>query len=137
MNNVLFGNEKFSYYETICGGCGAGKNFDGASAVHHHMTNTRITDPEILELRYPVILNRFEIRKKSGGKGRQKGGKGVVREITFLDDVSLSVLTQHRTEAPYGLDGGKPGKRGKQYVVKKGGEKIKLTSIDGLSIASS
>jgi 5-oxoprolinase (ATP-hydrolysing) len=134
MNNVLFGNEKFSYYETICGGCGAGKNFDGASAVHHHMTNTRITDPEILELRYPVILNRFEIRKGSGGKGKRKGGKGVIREITFLDDVSLSLLTQHRIEAPYGMDGGKAGKRGKQYVINGKGEKIRLGSIDGLEL---
>ncbi len=136
MNNVLFGNEKFSYYETICGGCGAGKDFNGASAVHHHMTNTRITDPEILELRYPVLLNRFAIRKGSGGKGKRKGGNGVVREITFLDDVSLSLLTQHRVEAPYGMQGGKPGKRGKQYVVTRQGEKIPLGSVDGLELHS-
>jgi 5-oxoprolinase (ATP-hydrolysing) len=134
MNNVLFGNERFSYYETICGGCGAGKNFDGASAVHHHMTNTRITDPEILELRYPVLLNRFAVRKGSGGKGKHKGGNGVVREITFLDDVSLSLLTQHRVEAPYGMQGGNPGKRGKQYVVTRQGEKIPLGSVDGLEL---
>ncbi len=134
MNNVLFGNKTFSYYETICGGCGAGKEFNGASAVHHHMTNTRITDPEILELRYPVLLNRFAIRKGSGGKGKRKGGNGVIREITFLDDVSLSLLTQHRVEAPYGMQGGKPGKRGKQYVITSQGEKIPLGSIDGIEI---
>lgn len=134
MNNVLFGNERFSYYETICGGCGAGKEFDGASAVHHHMTNTRITDPEILELRYPVLLNRFAIRKGSGGRGRHKGGNGVVREITFLDDVSLSLLTQHRIETPYGMQGGKPGKRGVQYVITRTGEKIPLQSVDGIEI---
>jgi 5-oxoprolinase (ATP-hydrolysing) len=134
MNNVLFGNDKFSYYETICGGCGAGETFDGASAVHHHMTNTRITDPEILELRYPVLLNRFEIRKGSGGKGRHKGGRGVTREITFLDDVTLSVLTQHRVEVPYGLNGGKPGKKGRQHAITSAGEKIKLKSIDGLEL---
>ena len=134
MNNILFGNDRFSYYETICGGCGAGKTFRGASAVHHHMTNTRITDPEILELRYPVRLDRFEIRKKSGGKGKRKGGNGVIREITFLDDVSLSVLSQHRKEAPYGMAGGKPGKRGEQFVINGKGEVIPLGSIDGMEL---
>ncbi|UCG27482.1 MAG: hydantoinase B/oxoprolinase family protein [Bacteroidales bacterium] len=134
MNNVLFGNDRFSYYETICGGCGAGKDFNGTSAVHHHMTNTRITDPEILELRYPVILEQFKIRKGSGGKGRFSGGDGVIRKILFLEDVSLSVLTQHRIEQPYGMLGGEAGKRGSQMVVRSDRSEKILESIDGLEL---
>lgn len=134
MNNVLFGNDDFSYYETICGGCGAGASFNGASAVHHHMTNTRITDPEIMEYRYPVRLESFRIRKQSGGIGYHNGGDGVIREITFLTPVSLSVITQHRKIKPYGLQGGMDGKEGKQFVVTFEGNKIPLDSIDGYSI---
>lgn len=134
MNNVLFGNDGFSYYETICGGCGAGNGYDGASAVHHHMTNTRITDPEIMEYRYPIRLDSFRIRENSGGKGRFKGGDGVIREISFLAPVSLSVLTQHRSVKPYGLHGGEEGKAGKQFVITFDGKKIPLRSIDGYPI---
>lgn len=131
MNNVLFGNKHFSYYETICGGCGAGNGFHGASAVHHHMTNTRITDPEIMEFRYPVRLESFSIRKNSGGKGKFKGGDGVIREISFLEITSLSVLTQHRTTSPYGMKNGAPGKPGKQYILRKDGTKKILKPVDG------
>jgi len=134
MNNVMFGNDNFSYYETICGGCGAGPGFNGASAVHHHMTNTRITDPEIIERRYPVRLEKFCIRSDSGGNGKYKGGNGVERQFTFLEPVSLSVLTQHRTNRPYGLNGGESGKKGKQFVVGKNGKMIKLRSIDMTNI---
>ncbi len=134
MNNVLFGNKNLSYYETICGGCGAGDGFDGASAVHHHMTNTRITDPEIMEHRYPVVLNRFEIRKGSGGKGRYRGGDGVIRELKFLDSLSLSVLSQHRNTGPYGLNGGEDGKPGEQYIIYADGRIRKLGSIDGAEV---
>ncbi len=134
MNNVLFGTKDFSYYETICGGCGAGPDFNGASAVHHHMTNTKITDPEILEYKFPVRLECFRIRKDSGGAGEFSGGDGVTREITFLEPVTLSVLTQHRKELPYGLNGGKCGRTGEQYIVKNGGGKIDLKSIDGYDI---
>ena len=134
MNNVMFGNDNFSYYETICGGCGAGPGFNGASAVHQHMTNTRITDPEILEHRYPVRLERFSIRSDSGGNGEYKGGNGVERQFTFLEPVSLSVLTQHRKNRPYGLNGGESGKEGLQFVVRKNGKIIKLQSIDMTSI---
>ncbi len=134
MNNVLFGNNSFSYYETICGGCGAGPDFDGASAVHHHMTNTKITDPEIFEFRYPVRLKRFGIRTGSGGIGKHKGGDGVVREIEFLEPVSLSVLTQHRVVSPYGLNGGEKGKMGKQFIRTSGGNTIALGSVDGFEI---
>src|SRR4029079_18010267 len=95
MNNVLFGNEAFGYYETVCGGTGAGPGFAGASAVHSHMTNTRITDPEVLEHRFPVRLERFAVRRGSGGAGAFRGGEGAVRELTFLAPVSLSIVSQH------------------------------------------
>ena len=131
MNNLLFGNQKFGFYETIAGGTGAGKGFDGASAVHQHMTNTRITDPEIMEFRYPVRLEKMAIRKNSGGKGKWKGGDGIIRVITFLEKVSLTTLSQHRNVAPYGLKGGENGKMGNQYIVRKGGQKEKLGGIDG------
>ncbi len=131
MNNLIFGNDKFGFYETICGGTGAGEGFHGADAVHQHMTNTKITDPEVLERRYPVRLERMEIRPNSGGDGKWNGGKGVVREITFLEDVTLSLLTQHRKEAPYGLHGGQPGKPGRQYIIKIDGSKAELKGIDG------
>ncbi len=134
MNNVLFGNERFSYYETIAGGCGAGKSYHGASAVHHHMTNTRITDPEIIEHRYPVRLERFKIRKGSGGDGQFRGGDGIVREFTFLEPVRLSVLTQRRCSGPYGFNGGADGLAGKQYLIHANGEKEPLASTDGRSL---
>lgn len=131
MNNVLFGTKDFSYYETICGGCGAGPGFPGASAVHHHMTNTRITDPEILEYKYPVWLKAFSIREGSGGAGKFSGGDGVKRELLFLEPVTLSLLTQHRKVAPYGLNGGLNGKTGEQYIITSTGHRIDLDSIDG------
>ena len=131
MNNVLFGNARFGYYETVCGGSGAGPGFHGASAVHTHMTNTRITDPEVLEHRYPVRLERFAIRRGSGGAGRWQGGDGAIRELTFLDPVSLSLLTQHRVEQPYGVGGGSPGLPGRQCLVRASGEIVDLAPIDG------
>ncbi len=136
MNNVLFGNKNFGYYETICGGCGAGNGFNGASAVHHHMTNTRITDPEIMEHRYPVRLEEFAVRKHSGGTGRWNGGDGITRRLSFLEPVNLSVLTQRRKTGPYGLQGGESGKTGKQQVIKKNGETIVLSSIENINIES-
>jgi 5-oxoprolinase (ATP-hydrolysing) len=134
MNNFLFGNEQFGYYETIGGGTGAGNGFDGANAVHSHMTNTRITDPEILESRYPVRLEKFEIRKNSGGKGKWKGGDGIVREITFKGNMEVNILSQHRKEKPYGLKGGGPGKAGEQILVNTSGEKKKLKGMDNASV---
>ncbi|MDA0194785.1 MAG: hydantoinase B/oxoprolinase family protein [Bacteroidetes bacterium] len=131
MNNLLFGNDHFGYYETICGGTGAGDGFDGADAVHQHMTNTRITDPETLEHRYPVRLNEFSIRKNSGGEGKWKGGNGVKREIEFLEPVELTVLSQHRKEAPYGLAGGESGALGKQTIILNDGAKEAMSGIDG------
>lgn len=134
MNNTLFGNEEFGYYETVCGGSGAGPTFDGASAVHTHMTNTRITDPEVLEHRYPVRLERFAIRRGSGGAGAHRGGDGVIREITFLKKIELSILSQHRKEGPFGLAGGQPGQPGRQRVIRANGEVVELNGIDGCTV---
>jgi len=134
MNNVLFGNDRFGYYETVCGGCGAGPDFDGESAVHSHMTNTAITDPEILEHRYPVRLERFSIRPSSGGTGRHRGGDGVVREFLFLEPVSLTILSQHRVDPPYGAAGGGAGALGRQVVKRSSGEEQMLEGIDGCEI---
>lgn len=134
MNNLLFGTARFGFYETVCGGSGAGPGRQGADAVHTHMTNTRITDPEILERRYPVRLERFAVRRGSGGPGRWRGGDGTVREITFLEPMSLSLLTQHRVEAPYGFAGGEPGARGRQRLVRASGEVEELASIDAREV---
>jgi len=134
MNNVLFGNDRFGYYETVCGGAGAGPGFDGASAVHTHMTNTRATDPELLEHRYPVRLERFAVRPGSGGAGRHRGGDGAVRELTFLAPMSLSLLTQHRVEAPYGAAGGSPGLPGRQLLVRASGETLELAPVAGCEV---
>jgi 5-oxoprolinase (ATP-hydrolysing) len=133
MNNVMLGNKNYSYYETICGGCGAGPGFHGASAVHHHMTNTRITDPEILENRYPLRLVEFSIRKGSGGKGRYRGGNGVQRILEFTEESEVTLLSQHRIYKPYGLEGGLEGKRGRQMLVRADGKKELLKGIDGIT----
>jgi 5-oxoprolinase (ATP-hydrolysing) len=122
MNNVLLGNESFGYYETVCGGAGATERADGASGVHTHMTNTRITDPEILESRYPVRLEKFALRRGSGGRGRQCGGDGVVREYRFLQALSLSLVTQSRgRNTPFGVEGGRPGAAGRQRLLRRDG----------------
>ncbi len=128
MNNLSFGNDRFGYYETICGGTGAGNGFHGANAIHSHMTNTRITDPEVLEHRYPVRLNRFEVRKESGGSGEWRGGDGVIREIEFLEEMELSLLTQRRVYAPYGLAGGDDGSKGRNVFLPQGGKEEDLPS---------
>jgi len=136
MNNVLFGNERFGFYETVCGGAGASPDAAGASAVHTHMTNTRITDPEVLEHRYPVRLDRFALRPGSGGAGRHPGGDGVVRELTFLAPMSLSLLTQHRVEVPYGAAGGGPGQAGRQRLHRATGEVLDLPSVAGVEVVA-
>ena len=116
MNNFTFGNEGFGYYETIAGGAGATPHAPGASAVHTHMTNTRITDPEVLERRFPVRLVRFAVRAGSGGAGKHRGGDGVVREVEALEAMTVSFLAERRLRAPFGLSGGGPGARGHNYV---------------------
>ncbi len=121
MNNFLFGNATYQYYETICGGAGAGPGFDGASAVHTHMTNTRITDPEILELRYPVRVEEFAIRPHSGGAGARRGGDGAIRKIRFLEAMTATIVASRRTIAPFGLQGGAPGAVGEQMVERADG----------------
>ncbi|KAL3317013.1 hypothetical protein Ciccas_004337 [Cichlidogyrus casuarinus] len=120
MNNITFGNEKLGYYETVAGGSGAGFGWHGESGVHTHMTNTRITDPEILERRYPVVLEKFHLREGSGGAGKWRGGDGVVRKILFRKQMTLCVLTQRRALAPYGLFGGSPAARGKNLIFRRG-----------------
>ena len=120
MNNLLFGNEDFGYYETIAGGAGAGAGFSGADGVHTHMTNTRITDPEVLERRYPVRLHRFCLRRGSGGAGENRGGDGIVREIEFLDQVEVSILSQRRSRGPYGMAGGEAGQPGHNLLRRAG-----------------
>jgi 5-oxoprolinase (ATP-hydrolysing) len=113
MNNLTFGNERFGYYETLGGGAGAGPGFDGASGVHTHMTNTRITDPEVLEFRFPVRVCQFSLRRGSGGAGRWHGGDGLVRELEFLEPMRVSILSERRARAPFGLAGGGPGRPGR------------------------
>jgi 5-oxoprolinase (ATP-hydrolysing) len=128
MNNLSFGNDDFQYYETIAGGAGAGPGFNGADAVQTHMTNSRLTDPEVLEQTFPVILESFSIRRDSGGHGQWHGGNGSVRKIRFLEPVEASILSNHRRIAPFGLDGGQPGKTGHNFVEYEPGAREELGS---------
>jgi 5-oxoprolinase (ATP-hydrolysing) len=121
MNNFTFGNDRHQYYETICGGSGAGPDFDGTDAVHTHMTNTRLTDPEVLEWRFPVLLRSFAIRHGSGGSGRRRGGCGVIRCIEFREAMTAAILSGHRRIPPFGLEGGAPGMVGRNRVERAGG----------------
>ncbi len=126
MNNFTFGNDRFAYYETIGGGAGAGPSWHGQSGVHTHMTNTRITDPEVLEKYYPVLLREFSFRKDSGGKGKFNGGDGLIREIEFLEPLTVTILSERRVFAPYGINGGGPGAKGKNLKIKKDGTETDL-----------
>ncbi|PKA48549.1 5-oxoprolinase [Apostasia shenzhenica] len=126
MNNLTFGDRTFGYYETIGGGSGAGPSWDGTSGVQCHMTNTRMTDPEIFEQRYPVLLHRFALRENSGGAGYHRGGDGLVREIEFRSPVVVSILSERRVHTPRGLKGGKSGSRGANYLIRKDKRKIYL-----------
>ncbi|MGB7441030.1 MAG: hydantoinase B/oxoprolinase family protein [Coleofasciculaceae cyanobacterium] len=121
MNNFTFGNEQHQYYETICGGSGAGADFDGTDAVQTHMTNSRLTDPEVLEWRFPVLVEEFAIRPNSGGNGKHRGGNGVIRRIQFLRSMSAAILSGHRVIPPFGLGGGESGVSGRNYVVRRDG----------------
>ena len=130
MNNVMFGDARFGYYETICGGSGATANADGADAVHTHMTNTRLTDPEVLEQRYPVRVLEFSIRRGSGGVGRHHGGDGTLRRLEFLRKLDLSILSQRRGPYPaFGLAGGQPGALGRNTLVRADGSTERLPGL--------
>jgi 5-oxoprolinase (ATP-hydrolysing) len=134
MNNFTFGDGRFQYYETLCGGAGAGPDFDGASAVQTHMTNSRLTDPEILEARFPVVLERFAIRRGSGGAGRHHGGDGVVRRLRFREAMQAAILSNRRRVAPHGLDGGAPGQPGRNAVERAGGAVESLAGTASVNI---
>jgi 5-oxoprolinase (ATP-hydrolysing) len=121
MNNLTFGNARYQYYETICGGSGAGATFDGCDAVHTHMTNSRLTDPEVLEWRFPILLESFQIRRGSGGAGAHRGGDGAVRRLRFLETMTASILSGHRRVPPYGMAGGEPGQVGRNTVERADG----------------
>jgi 5-oxoprolinase (ATP-hydrolysing) len=126
MNNFTFGDDRYQYYETICGGSGAGPGFDGASAVQTHMTNSRLTDPEILESRFPILVEQFSVRRGSGGEGRHHGGDGAVRAIRFLAPMTAAMLSNRRSTSPFGLAGGGDGKSGRNYVRRANGEIVEL-----------
>ena len=123
-NNITFGDENFGYYETVAGGSGAGPTWHGRSGVHVHMTNTRLTDPEILERRYPVVLTKFSLAEGTGGQGLYRGGDGVQRFVMFRKPLSLSVLTERRVIAPYGLNGGQNGGKGMNLLQRAGAKGV-------------
>ena len=135
MNNFIFGDAHRQYYETICGGTGAGPGFNGTSAVQTHMTNTRMTDPEVLELRYPVRLEHFGIRRGSGGDGKWHGGDGAVRRIRFLEKMTAVIVASRRNVAPFGLEGGEDGAAGRQWVERANGTHELLTGTDSAELA--
>ena len=130
MNNFIYGSDEYQNYETICGGSGAGPTHPGTSAVQSHMTNTRMTDPEVLELRFPVRIESFHIRQNSGGVGKYTGGNGVVRKVRFLETMTVTTLTSHRVVPPFGLEGAGPGKCGNNFVVRANDEITQLNGND-------
>ena len=134
MNNFIWGNDTIQNYETICGGTGAGPNFHGTSAIQTHMTNTRSTDPEVLETRFPVRLEEFSIRKNSGGKGKFNGGDGVTRKLRFLDPMTVTTLCSHRRVKPFGLNGGSPGDCGKEWLERTDGSILNLNGNDSCEV---
>jgi 5-oxoprolinase (ATP-hydrolysing) len=135
MNNFTFGNQRYQYYETIAGGSGAGPGFDGADVVQTHMTNSRLTDPEVLEWRYPVRLESFSIRRGSGGSGRWRGGDGAVRRVRFLEPMTAAILSGHRLVQPHGMAGGAPGAAGRNYVLRADGSTVELGPFDQAEMA--
>jgi len=135
MNNFTFGNERYQYYETIAGGSGAGPDYDGASGVQTHMTNSRLTDPEVLETRFPVLLREFAIRRGSGGAGAHRGGDGVVRRVEFREAMTVAILSNHRRVAPFGLAGGAPGSTGRNTLLRAGASASEtLAATDGVAV---
>lgn len=136
MNNLTFGNDQVQYYETICSGAPAGPGFDGAAAVHVHMTNTRMTDPEILELRYPVMVDRFAVRRGSGGRGKWTSGDGVIRILRFLSPMNGALLSGGRRVAPFGLKGGEPGALGRNTIRRANGREEDLGGSAAFSVTA-
>jgi len=136
MNNLTFGNETYQYYETIAGGTGAGKDFDGTDAIQSHMTNSRMTDVEVLEWRYPVLVNRFGVRKGSAGQGQHSGGNGIIREFEFLEPMEVSLLANHYSNAPPGINGGHNGHVGKAEIIRSSGETHVFKYADSSSVSS-
>jgi 5-oxoprolinase (ATP-hydrolysing) len=134
MNNFTFGDDRYQYYETVAGGSGAGEGFDGTDAVQTHMTNSRLTDPEVLEWRFPVLLESFEIRRGSGGAGRWRGGDGSVRRVRFLEPMVAAILSGHRRVAPHGMAGGLPGATGRNWVRRAGGGVVELGACDQIEM---
>jgi 5-oxoprolinase (ATP-hydrolysing) len=134
MNNVTFGDNEYQYYETLCGGTGAGPGYAGTSAVHSHMTNSRLTDVEILETRLPVQVVSFAVRRGSGGDGRWRGGDGVVRKLRFLRPMTAALLTNNRLNRPFGMAGGQPGASGRNYVERAGGDIQRLEATAELEL---
>jgi 5-oxoprolinase (ATP-hydrolysing) len=135
MNNLTFGNARYQYYETICGGSGAGPDFDGTDAVHTHMTNSRLTDPEVLEWRFPVLLESFAIRRGSGGAGAHRGGDGTVRRLRFREAMTAALLAGHRRVPPYGLAGGTPGAPGRNWVERANGGRESFGGTHTVAVA--
>ncbi len=134
MNNFTFGNERYQYYETIAGGAGAGPDYDGASGVQTHMTNSRLTDPEVLESRFPVLLRRFALRRSSGGDGRHRGGDGLIRMIEFREPMTASILSNHRRIAPFGIEGGGPGAPGVNRLLRRDGGSDSLAAAAEIGV---
>ena len=136
MNNLLFGNDSYQYYETVCGGSGAGPDFPGTSGVHTHMTNTRITDPEILEMTYPLRLEAFTLRKGSGGHGRENGGDGVLRIIRALEPAVCTLVSSSRRTPPFGLEGGGPGATGRQFILRADSRREAVSGIVSIDLGA-
>jgi 5-oxoprolinase (ATP-hydrolysing) len=135
MNNFTFGNERYQYYETVCGGSGAGPDFDGTDAIHTHMSNSRLTDPEVLEWRFPVLLESFAIRRGSGGRGWHRGGDGATRRIRFREAMTAAILSGHRRVQPYGLAGGEPGALGRNWVERTDGRRESFGGTHAIAMA--
>ena len=136
MNNFTFGNDKYQYYETISGGTGAGPGFDGTDTVQAHMTNSRLTDPEVLEWRFPVRIEEHTIRKASGGAGKWRGGNGATRRVRFLEAMTAAILAGHRRIPPYGMAGGEPGAVGRNWVDRADGSRTPLGFADETQVAA-
>jgi 5-oxoprolinase (ATP-hydrolysing) len=134
MNNVTFGNERHQYYETVAGGSGAGDGFNGTDVVQTHMTNTRLTDPEILEWRYPVRVESYQVRHGSGGAGRWHGGNGGLRRIRFLEPMTVTTLSSRRRVPPYGMAGGEPGAPGRHWVEHPDGSVTPMRACDSVTV---